>query len=247
MRSIKIAGLCLAAVFVVSAVVAATAFAEAPEFKLAAGSTAFSSKGGTGKLETSKGETVECKKETNTGEVEGSSGKRAKNILISYKECTATIGLNKYKCKSEGVGANEEEIRTFGLLARLGWINKAKLEIGILFNPETGNANNPNNLFAEFSCSRTGELIDIRVRGTIIARLAPGQDEKLIEPGGHFTLEFKKGEGKGTTEWPNLEGESAKKLETETTITEKEGKGFIESGAVGSVEIFPLVSTLITG
>ena len=140
----------------------------------------FSSIEGEGKLVTRKGEEVKCKGGRDTGEITGP--KQAKDILISYTGCTAKAAVEEYNCQS---GATTGEIKTFDLLGRLGFINKAKKEVGILFNPETGNAKNPRTLFAEFECvnKKTGGKNNfIKVKGSIIGAITPVNT--LIEPGG---------------------------------------------------------------
>jgi len=236
----KVMGLCFVAAFVMSAVAAATASASAttPEFRFAAGNKEFSSTGTIGKLETSAGELVECKEETDRGEIEGASpSHRIRDLLISYKGCTSTILTKTYKCQSSK--ANSEEIKTFNLLARLGWISKPKTEVGILFNPEAGVSGNPNNLFAEFACVKGEETISIKVRGSVIAKITPVNT--LINLGGSFLVAFTKGAGKGEPGIKSFEGLVINKLETETTTSKK----FIESSAEGEANFFPLVSTEI--
>lgn len=233
-------GLCLVAVFVASAVAVATASAITPQFVFATGTGSykvFSSKGGEGKLETTKGETVTCKKETNVGEIEGTSpSSKVRDILISYTGCTSKILTKEYKCKS--AGANEEEIKTFDLLGRLGWL-KSPTEAGVLFDPEVNAEKNPKNLFAEFACTKGTETIEIKVKGSVIAKIGPVGT--LINPGESFAVTFKKGTGAGVPGFPKFEGEAENKLETETTTS----KAFVGSAAAGEVEIFPLVSTKI--
>jgi hypothetical protein len=251
MKSIRIMGLCLVAAFALSAVVTSSAFAEKPEFLFPNGGSKrqFSSVDGAGKLETTKGETVECSGGRDTGEITGA--KQASDVLISYTGCRAKVGLEEWKCQS---GATAEEIKTFDLLGRLGFINKTNKEVGILFNPETGKANNPKNLFAEFECTNVktgGKSINIKVKGSVIGSITPVNT--LIEPSG--TQEFAEitfKESKGKPEPKNLEGEAENKLLTLTTFTTKEKvketggeEGWIESGALGTAKVFPLESMKI--
>jgi hypothetical protein len=248
MKRIIMVGLCLTSVLVMSAVAVATASATivaTPQFRFAEGSKDFSSTGGEGTLETTSGEKVVCLKETDSGEIEGASpSHRVGDLLISYKECSTTVlGVTK-PCKSSG--ANAEEIKTFDLLGRLGWLEKAKERVGILFNPEKGISGNPNNLFAEFKCFKTsGEAaeVTVKVRGSVIALIEPVN--VLIGPKEakkSFRVTFEKEvPGKLVATDSHFEGEGVNKLETETTTSKK----FIESAAAGTAEIFPLVSTLI--
>lgn len=239
-RFIKIMGLCLVAAFVMSAVAATSAMAVAPEFTFASGNPGFSTSGGAGELETKNGETVKCTSQSGTGEIEGASGtKKATKIFSTFKGCTLTI-LNKvYKCKT--TGANEEEIRTNELLARLGWVNKEKLQIGLLFNTVTTGG-----LFAAFKCIKGEENLTVEVKGSTIALVTP--DEVLIgptEPTKSFTVTFEKsGAGKGKNECKSFEGEAENILETKTPST---GGVFIESAIKASYNVFPLRSTKITG
>jgi hypothetical protein len=247
MKYFKSLGLCLVAVLALSAVVAATASAEiVPLFLFSGTNKVFSSKGNGGKLETTKGEEVNCTAETDTGEIEGEKQSRnARDILISYTGCTAKILTKTLKCKSSG--AAEEEIKTFDLLGRLGYTNKAEKKVGMLFNPETGKANNPNNLFAAFSCTTTGETDEIKVKGSVIALITPVN--KLVDPSEHFTVTFEKGaKTKGELgEDRKFEGEPENELLTATTITikEKPTAPYIKSAIEGIAEIFPLQSTEI--
>jgi hypothetical protein len=241
MKYFKSLGLCLVAVFALGAVTAATASAITPPmFSWSSGSTKFSSKGGAGTLETEKKETVSCTAETDEGEVEGPSpSSKIRKVKISYTGCRSSI-LNE-KCKS--TGANEEEIKTFELEGRTGWINRAKTEPGILFSPETGNAGNPNNLFAEFKCSTN----TIRVKGSIIGSVPGELFGRLIGPPSDETafknflkIDFKKGTKAGEPAVKKFEGATEEdKIRTETPLT---GGAFIESSAEGSVEVFPLIS-----
>jgi hypothetical protein len=248
MKYFKSLGLCLAAVFALSAVVVNSAFAEKPEFLFPQGGTKrqFSSIEEAGKLVTRKGEEIKCTGGTDTGEITGP--KQAKDVLIAYTGCTAKAGLEEYNCQS---GATTGEIKSFDLLGRLGFISKANKEVGILFNPETGRANNPRTLFAEFECvnKKTGGKNNfIKVKGSIIGAIAPVN--KLIGPGEFVTITFKETEGK--PEVKNFEGEPVNQILTLSTFTTKEEiketggeTGWIESGAQGVAKVYPLESMRI--
>jgi hypothetical protein len=254
MKSIKIMGLCLVAVFALSAVVASSAFAEKPEFLFPnnEGKKQFSSIETAGTLETRKGEEVKCTGGRDTGEVSGA--KEARDILITYTGCIAKVGTEEFKCQSES--AKSEEIKTYDLAARIGFDTKPK--VGILFHPETGRENNPNNLFAVFECINDktgGKNINIRVKGSVIGLII--QTNTLIEPHGtneFFEITFAKKTGeKGIPEDRKLEGETENnKLLSLTTFTTKEKvketggeEGWIESAAEGTAKVYPLESMKI--
>ncbi len=244
--SLKVMGLCLVAAFVMSAVAVATASAAKPEFLFrgTGSARAFSSKQTTeGVLETSKGEEVKCKAATNYGTFK--NAKEVENVLISFTGCTATITLKTYTCTSKG--ANEGEIKTFDLQGKLGYINAAEKKVGILLSPEVNATKNPKTLFAEFTCTKGSEKIEIKTKGSTIGLITPVNT--LIEPKGtneFFTITSEKGEGKGVPLDTKFEGEAANKLLTETTFTIKEkGEGeaaFIESAIAGSAKVYPLES-----
>jgi hypothetical protein len=254
MKYLRITGLCLATTFALCAVAANSAFAEKPEFLFPKGGTKrqFSSiESGTSKFVTRKGEEAKCTGGTDTGEITGP--KQAKDILITYTGCTTKAGLEEYNCQS---GATTGEIKTFDLLGRLGWIKKSENEVGILFNPETGKANNPRNLFAEFECvnKKTGGKNNfIKIKGSIIGSFPSTSINTLIEPGG--TREFAEitfKETSGKPEIKNFEGEPVNQILTLSTFTTKEEiketggeTGWIESGAEGTAKIFPLESMKI--
>jgi hypothetical protein len=251
MKYLKITGLCLTATLALSAVAANSAFGEKPEFLFPSGGTKrqFSSIEGEGKFVTRKGEDVRCRGgSTSTGEVSGP--KTASDILITYTGCTGNVLGEEDNCQT---GTVTGEIKTFDLLGRLGFISKAKKEVGILFNPETGKANNPRNLFAEIECvSKNGARKNyIRIKGSIIGAITPVNT--LIEPGG--TTEFAEitfKETSGKPEIKNFENEPVNQFLTLTVVTTKEEvketggeEGWIESGAEGKAKVYPLESMKI--
>lgn len=245
MRYIKPFGLCLTVALAVCAIATAAASAEAPEFKFSGENDRFSSKGGALKLETTKGEVVKCERATATGAVEPIGGHNTvKDFLPVFKGCTATILGKVYKCKSSG--ASEEEIKGFGLQAELGWLSKSKEEVGILLGPETGRANNSNDLFAEFECTRVSETVTVKIKGSVIGKITPvNAAVGPAETTKFFEVKFTKGEAKGEAGVKSFEGEAENKLETASSITEKEGKGFVGSAIEDSLELFPEVTTTI--
>ncbi len=84
--------------------------------------------------------TVECKTERATGEASGKSD--VKNVQVTFTGCAA---LGSYPCSNT---SNAEEIKTSTLKGYLGYINKAKHEVGVALEPEAKKG-----LFAKFSCS----------------------------------------------------------------------------------------------
>ncbi len=241
MRHIKLFGPCLTVVLAACAIAAAAASAAEPVFEFSSETKAetLSSKGGALKLETTKGEEVKCEGMTAAGEIEGAS--EAVDYLPVFKGCTAVIVGTTYECQSAGAG--KEEVKGHYLFGRLGYLNKTENKVGIRFEPERGREGNPNNLFAEFECTHATMKVKVSIEGSVIGSITPV--EKSVAPGEHFSVDFEKGEGKGVQKDTHFEGEAASKLETETSITEKEGKGFIGSAIEGSMEMFPKVSTKI--
>lgn len=82
---------------------------------------------------------VECKSENATGEQSGKSD--VKNIQVTFHECAA---LGSIPCTNT---ANEGEVQTTILDGQLGYINKAKNEVGVLLAPAKKKAP-----FANFAC-----------------------------------------------------------------------------------------------
>jgi hypothetical protein len=218
-----------------SAVAAASASAETPEFRFAGSSRGFSSRAGSSTLETTAGEALTCENETAAGEAEGTT--KIRNIVISKKGCRVTVLGQTYKCKSAGAG--EEETVTFDLLARLGWINKAEKQVGVSISPEEGKSNNPNNLFEEFECTHGSSKIEAKARGATIGLVGPLNT--LINPGKAFTGKSEISASKGVPLYTKFEGEAEDKLEVESSLSKK----FIGAAIRVSAEGFFLVSTEI--
>jgi hypothetical protein len=237
MRHIKLFGLCLIVAFATGGVAATGASAAEPVFEFSSETKTdlFSSKGGSLKLETTKGEEVKCESMTATGEVEGAS--EAIDVLPVFKGCTVTIVGKTYECQS--AGASKEEIKGDYLFGRLGYLDKAESKVGIRFEPEPGIEGNSNDLFAEFECTHSSEKIKVEIRGAIIGSITPVA--KSVAPGEHFLVDLEKGEGKGVQKDRDFEGEAENKLLTETTIS----KEFVGSAIESSIEIFPKTSAKI--
>jgi hypothetical protein len=84
--------------------------------------------------------TVECEAETNTGEAEGKN--KIANVHATFSGCKAFGFL---VCTSKGKAEGEVETNT--LVGKLGYINKASKEVGVLLQPAVKKG-----LFADFIC-----------------------------------------------------------------------------------------------
>ena len=82
---------------------------------------------------------VECAAETDTGTAEGTN--RITNLLVTFTGCKL---LSDGPCQNGSPG----EIKLNPLRGKLGWINKAQKEVGVLFEPVAGNGGR----FAVFNC-----------------------------------------------------------------------------------------------
>jgi hypothetical protein len=83
---------------------------------------------------------VECANETNTGEAEGKN--KVANVHVLFTGCAA---LGVIPCNSESMETGE--IATGTLKGKLGWINKAAKEVGVVLEPAQKHGS-----FAEFEC-----------------------------------------------------------------------------------------------
>jgi hypothetical protein len=82
---------------------------------------------------------VECESETNTGEASGKNG--ISHVAVTFKGCKL---LGSIPCSNTEVSG---EIHTNALKGSLGYINKAKKEVGVLLEP-----NEKHGRFAQFGC-----------------------------------------------------------------------------------------------
>lgn len=236
MKLIDTVILAMALMAVSAAAAAAPALATRPEFEFA-GSKTFSTEGGASTFETTKGEAITCEKTSGTGELEGTNGSgRIRDLLPVYTGCTLTV-LKTYECQS--AGAAKKEIRAFALSARLGYIDKAEHKVGILLSSE---AEEGKGAIAEFECTRTGEAIKVKVKGSIIGLLTPVA--KLVDPSEAFTLAFSKASGAGEVAKADrqFEGEAENQLLIATSLSKEE---FIGGAIEGSIKIAPPVSATI--
>lgn len=83
---------------------------------------------------------IECAKENSSGEASGKSN--VLNVHVTFKGC---LLFGNSPCKS--AGAAEGEVKTNALKGKLGIINKATKEVGVLLEPATKHGP-----FANFSC-----------------------------------------------------------------------------------------------
>jgi hypothetical protein len=95
-------------------------------------------KGGTRENE-GAGPFIQCTEEQNTGEAEGKN--KVANIHVTFYGCNL---LGSFPCEN----AAPEEVVTNVLKGKLGWINKAAKEVGVLLEPAAGK----HAAFAEFEC-----------------------------------------------------------------------------------------------
>jgi hypothetical protein len=170
MKRIKMMGLCLVAVFAMSAVASSAASAvtyEQPVFygKAAIGSTVgpvkFTGTLGEASLETFSKSVVKCTAGTATGEVTGPT--TTKNNITNFTGCT----LSGFACES---GATVGEIKTEVLKGTLGQVATSG-KIGIrLFNEAEGAGKHPGHHVAKFSCS--GGATPVDVTGSVIGELS---------------------------------------------------------------------------
>jgi hypothetical protein len=254
MRYLKITGLCLAAAFALSAVVASSAFAEAlflfPEG--VAKLQAFSSKAGGGELVMKSGAEVKCESATNKGEVENKTD-RIERVLIAFTECSLTILDKTHLCTSEDQAPGV--IKTFGLNGNLGLLNKTgeTEKTGLVLKAEEGLSENPLNLFAEFECTGVGkvsvkgkQIKGSKELGGIIAEILPESIEKLLDRGEAVLLSYKKGKERWEQQWRSLtaSGTLVEELLLEAALNNKpfELAGLAESK---DVEFFFLESVKI--
>jgi hypothetical protein len=85
--------------------------------------------------------TVECANETDSGEAEGKN--KVANVQVLFTTCAA---LGVLPCHSGSL--EEGEVKTSALKGKLGWINKANKEVGVLLEPAQHHG-----LFAQFECA----------------------------------------------------------------------------------------------
>jgi hypothetical protein len=102
--------------------------------------------------------------------------------LTSKGDTLTEVALEGVKCHSEG--AKEGEVKTEPITLALGWISKAKGEVGLEERPSTGH------LLARFHCGKQ----EITVSGAVIGSLTP--INKKVSSTEHFTDEVAVAKGK---------------------------------------------------
>lgn len=192
MRRTNLVGLCLLAALALGAMLAASAQAKGTPIT---GPIKVTSTAGEATLKASFG-TIKCKHAEDAGEITGSI---AATDTVTFFECEG-FGA---KCRSEGQTLGT--IKTFLLDSTLGWVSKAKGEVGIdLKSSEPGKEP----YLAEFECAG----VKVKVKGSVIGALSPLNQMGLTE------TETFTGEGfKQAIQ--NLEGQPKDTLITETSQT----------------------------
>lgn len=177
----------------------------------------FKGKGGSADLAVQGSVTVTCSKSADSGKFTGP--KTAGDVVAIFSGCEVA-GI---KCENTSKAG---EIKTNPLDGEVGYINKAKTEVGADLKPETGP------YFAEFECKESPFPLRLRTGGSVIGEVTPVNTLTkeatfhFREAGGHqLPEEFESGlpdtlitgtcKGVGCT--PNGEDPSAE----ETTVTNK--------------------------
>jgi hypothetical protein len=203
MKRIAILGLAVVAVFAMTAV-AASAKKTAPT-----GPAPLTATSGLSKLSSVGLPEIECKKATSTGEL--NSPTQGTNTT-TFTECESS----GKKCGNVSPGT----IKTKELVSTIGYINKAKEEVGVDFTPKTGT------VLAEFEC----EGIGIKTEGSVIGKDTPVNKMgttavvNLVGAGGKQEIEKFEGGPKDTlvSEFsiaPGSKVESAQNQQANVTFT----------------------------
>jgi hypothetical protein len=162
MKRTRILGMCLVAVFALTAVLASVSQAATPVFytKAAIGTTAanqqFTSSSAASYLEGASSHVkIECKKSTGTGEVTGA--KSVNKVVTTFKECE--IPSLHFPCENKGAGTHE--IETLPNAGELGEYTSS--EGGVKLTAESGI------YLAEFQCAGGGVLI--KSKGSLVGKI----------------------------------------------------------------------------
>lgn len=196
MRVARSVFLSLLAVFALSAVASATAYAGLPEIVNSKGELpvkpGFTSTSKKGTFETAKGEKLTCEKDKDKGKI---TGPKTDTVTITFEEC-----------KSSGIACNTKGSKSgvieFEASSKLVYTNEAKKEVGEVLSPT-----------AELTIECTA-LETLKVKGSLICKITPVNELTLTA-----TLSCK--QKKGVQEPTEYEEEGKKVKE----ITETEGKG----------------------
>ncbi|MCW3027665.1 MAG: hypothetical protein JWN81_876 [Solirubrobacterales bacterium] len=191
MKRMTVAGLGLLAMLAASSAIAASASAALPEFS-APFSKTFTSTSKTSVLETVGGIAVTCTAATNSGEI---TGPQTGSVTIVFTGCK----LGKVPCNTPGAAAGV--IATATLSMKVGYINKAKKEVGIDLVEAAGAP------FLSYGC---GPVLRGVVIGSVIGRITP--INKLVTPPEKFILKF--AQTIGVQKTIKLEGAPIDVLET---------------------------------
>jgi hypothetical protein len=158
MKYMKMIGLALLAVCAITAVATATASAALPEFSKTGATVTGEAVGGT-TFETKGGTKVACTGgSTSTGKI--ASEKTITGMKIAFTGCKSS----GFACTTEK--AKEGELITNAVVGKLGYINSAKKEVGLLIAPEKEGGN-----FFTFNC--VGSLIKVVFTGSVICPITP--------------------------------------------------------------------------
>jgi len=179
MKRIRILGLCLVAVFIASAVLAAASSATLPTFN-GPFPKPFTSKSKEVRIETVGKTTVTCKASTDAGKV---TGPKAAVIKLRFTGCEARSA----PCSNAGPG----EVLTSTMSGTLGYISRAARQVGFDFVF-------PGAAIASFTCGN----LRVSIVGSIIGRILPV--DKKVNPPTPFTLAFVQAAGK--QKFTKLEG-----------------------------------------
>lgn len=159
LKRFRVVGLCLVAVFAVSAVASASASAALPEFVPSTKQT-FTSTSGVSTL-AAGAFTITCEKDTNAGEITGA--KTVGKVVVKFTKCTIKV-LFTFECKSKG--AANGEIVTNALKGTLGYIEGYGSGVGLKLEPET--ASEYTN--GEIECAGSNK---VKVTGAVIGEVTP--------------------------------------------------------------------------
>ena len=121
----------------------------------------FTTASGESFLETENGTKITCLSSTATGkydvDLSPTTGKQlptneVETVVSTFKDCSIVAA----KAVCTGIGAASGEIKTFALGGKLGYINKAKKEVGQQLKPEVSVSLNPKKRVARFECAGFG-------------------------------------------------------------------------------------------
>ena len=210
MRRMGAVGIMLLCALVSGAIAASSAFA-LPEFAGPFPKPFTSVMKGNSIGETSGGVPMKCKGGSINGEITGPGGGTA---TLRSSGCT---GLAKSTCAT--VGATE--VVSSPLTATLGYVNKAKKEVGLDLAAVSGP-------FTDFLCANATGVLTAEVTGSLIGKFT--RVNKLVTPPGTFKLVFK--ETSGVQLIQSFEGAPKDTLLASLDGLPPEGAGFAGSATV---------------